>query len=764
MLEKGKYMQFRIVALLCLSLLLGALALPALAQAAPTVSISPPAGEVEKAIFSIEISGLAARANYTVEIVFAGEVVFQSDETSDAAGHIAYPISSTAGDAPGIYTVQVRQGGAVIASANFELTAAAMHASAEASQPQVTVSPATAPFGSVQTVRIAALLPEADYTVEITASETAQTVYRRQHNSGSAGRIEIEIFAVEGATPGPHSITVYDSAGALAADGAFTIEAPAARAVRAQVQPNSIEAGASALIAVSGLNGFAGVTAQITNAAAVLIDTVSARASSDGSATLSFASPPNLADGLYTVDIFVDGEKRASADLSIGDSLAPATAQVAVEPPSAPSGSEYVISISGLAAEQAFRLILLDPAGAQEYSRQRLADAAGRFNLTISSTAEDAVGRYRAEIYSADGADLLAATDFEVTAAAAAVRASVTDSPSPASDQPTVALGSVAEASASASAPGAVEVFEGRLQAGRAQIAFQGRAGQYALIRVSSTDFDPAASLKDSAGQELAFNDDSRGQKDALIGPLLLPDSGTYQLEVRGAPLMMAQGAETGEFRATIESPRINDIAFDQPVNFSLAASAPALYFALPVAAGDSLTVTLDSGLDTLLQVVAPNGSEYAFDDDGGAGFAAELKNLAFAEAGTYILALAAFDENASGTGRLTVARNPARLLAEDELIVTLNDKTIRELVVFDAVADELLILNLHKRYGDVADLFVTATVDGMEVMSYSTMGVPEHLPLAFVMPMGGRVLVELEKYGFDDGIALAVALERPQP
>ena len=59
-------------------------------------------------------------------------------------------------------------------------------------------------------------------------------------------------------------------------------------------------------------------------------------------------------------------------------------------------------------------------------------------------------------------------------------------------------------------------------------------------------------------------------------------------------------------------------------------------------------------------------------------------------------------------------------------------------------------------------DLYVTATIEGMEVMSYSTMGVPDELPLAFVTPMSGRVVVTLEKFGFDDGIALDVSLERP--
>ncbi len=176
------------------------------------------------------------------------------------------------------------------------------------------------------------------------------------------------------------------------------------------------------------------------------------------------------------------------------------------------------------------------------------------------------------------------------------------------------------------------------------------------------------------------------------------------------------------------------------------------------------MTLTVDSNgrLDTLLQVLTPKGYEFAFDDDSGAGFDAEISNLIFDRSGTYILAISTFDDTATGNGTITIARNPARALEDGAAIITLNDKAIRDLVVLDAEEDELLVLNLKKISGHVEDLFVTATVEGMEVMSYSTMGVPDQLPLAFIMPMSGHVVVTLEKFGFDDSISISVSLERP--
>ena len=226
---------------------------------------------------------------------------------------------------------------------------------------------------------------------------------------------------------------------------------------------------------------------------------------------------------------------------------------------------------------------------------------------------------------------------------------------------------------------------------------------------------------------------------------------------------MMAQGAESGGFTVAIEPIALMPISFDADLSFALSAESPAIYYRLPVQTGDSLTVTVDSGgaLDTLLQVVSPAGEEHAFDDDSGSGFDAELNNLVFDRAATYVLVLSTFD-GASGAGTIHIARNPVHSLDDGAVTITLNDKAIRDLVIFDAAEDELLVLNLAVVYGHVEDLYVTATIDGMEVMSYSTMGVPAELPLAFVTPMSGRVVVTLEKFGYDDGIALDVSLERP--
>lgn len=726
------------------------LSLPALAQISPSLSITPTAGEVEKAVFLIEIDGLEAQSRYRIEIDFAGETVFATVKESDAAGHIPFHIHSTPGDQPGIYHVRALHNDFMVAQGEFELTPPAQQTAGA----QVNVHPQRAVFGRPQAVQIADLLPNIAYTIEITTDHTQRLAYRRTHKSSQAGDIGFEIFAQAGDTPGAHTIAVYDEAGSLVAQGGFIIERPLARDVTLEMSPRSVQAGDSVALQVGGLAAFDAVSAQLLSADGILIDALSTRASSDGMANLLFATPADLADGAYTIALYVDGSQMAKDSLIVGTAPTgetpttptkpeqPAPSEPAgavtmsVEPLSAPIGSRHRVHVGGLSAAESL-VFEISLAGEVVFSTPQLADASGRATLEFLTGPEDQPGEYSIKLLREAGNQPTAA--FVVTAAESAE-----PMPKPA---PT-------------SSP--VQVIESRLQSGAARVSFQGTAGRTVEIRVESAEFDPAATLIGRDEALITASDDSRGSKKAILGPLVLPYSGSYQLAVAGAPLMMAQGADSGGFQVEIEELRPVPLRSGE-TPFALTAESPRLYYRLSLSAGDTLTVSIDTGgsLDSILQLVAPDGGEFAFDDDSGDGLDAEFSKLAIEQSGDYILVVASFDERVGG-GVLRLERNPVRQLDESAAAVTLNDKSVRERFVFDAAADELLILNIIKRSGDVADLFVRASIEGMEIMSHSTMGVPDALPLPFVMPMSGQALLTLEKVGVDDGITLEVSLQRP--
>lgn len=68
---------------------------------------------------------------------------------------------------------------------------------------------------------------------------------------------------------------------------------------------------------------------------------------------------------------------------------------------------------------------------------------------------------------------------------------------------------------------------------GRDRWTFAAPAGESISVAVASEDFDTYLELYGPSGQTLAFDDDSGGDTDSLIGPLTL-DSGAYVVVVRG--------------------------------------------------------------------------------------------------------------------------------------------------------------------------------------------------------------------------------------
>ena len=940
--------------LIIISLLLTTALTTALTQDEPTVTVTPDSGVVGVAIMDISVSGLVADRAYTIEFVYDGAVVFAVDEVADSNGTITFDAASTPDDEAGLYTLQVLSRDSIVATAQFELTAdkgEATDTSPIEEVGNIHISPKSGPISTLHTITLSDLEPNRAYTVEIIASKTEEVVYRRIWTSDKQGNISIELFARDGDTTGQQVVSVFDDSGSLVARGDFTIDEPPTRNAVVDVTPPTAQSGSKFTITVSGLVAFDNVRAQITSPDNILLDTLQARASSQGVAVLSFMSPDDLEEDIYTVSIFVEDIRMAEATLTIDNTriaddnnkdadendagAEPSKVTLTVDPEAAPIGGVHVMTVTGLEPEQPFTLTISSDAGDIEYTTTRIADASGQFSINISSSEGDEIGTYPVTISDAttgkvlataqmiiEGDDTPEATATDTTAitvsptsgeigttyvitlsgmpantrvgvviravsdntlalssvveadengggtveftsrelnspgdyTVAAVQplgelastrltiegATATIEPqagevgtthlitviglnpnetvtfdvtfdgesvlstertanangetslsltTEASDalgdytitvlresgnQPTVILTLTGEEEATLPPPteedkadepivsADAQVIEGRLSDGLASIPFEGEEGQYVIIRVESEEFDTVATVYDDDFYEIAYNDDSFGRGDSRIGPLLLPYSGEYTLEVSQS-YYEEDETSGGEFVATIEFVSVASLNYDEPTAFTLSPQTPARYYELPVEAGDSLTITVESegALDTVMQVLSYDGYEFAFDDDSGAGFDAEFNNLIFDFADTYILVLSSFSGDASGDGTLLVSRNPVKSLDEGAVTVTLNDKVYQDIVVFEGEKGQVITLNLEKLSGDVEDLYIYATVDGMEVMSYSTMGVPDKLPLAFVMPVSGQVIVSFEEYSFGSGISFNVSVEK---
>lgn len=973
------------------------------AQDEPSISVTPDTGVVGSAVFQVNVSGLTPENDYTIEFVINGLVVFTSDDSANDDGAITFSAASTEDDEAGIYTVHVLSNDSIIASAEFELTTGdEVENEDEPEQPadtpvdaigSLSITPASGPISTLHTIRIRDLDVDTPYTVEITASETEDVVYRRLWSTDDVGGIDIEIFAEDGDTPGQQVVRVFDNNGEVVAQGEFTIEPPPVRNATVEVTPQVAQAGREFTITVSGIAQFDSVSAQITSENSTLIDTILARASSEGVAILSFLSSDELEDGTYNISIIVDGDQLATSSLTIGDAstvetpeevptdapedaddnneetIIETTADLSVTPEVALLGETQIVTITGLEAGQPITFTIFNRDDEVEYSTTRMADDSGEFTINISTSDDDELGSYPVEVTDptsgkllaqgalviaemqsspdndtgestttddtqqagsgsitvdpvtgeigathvitlssmpansrigvtirnasddtlalssvvstdADGngtveftsRDLNAAGDYTIVAVQAGVgelaqatltiegaiatvepQAGVigtahiitvsglnpnetvtydvmyngesvyttestadadgvsaltltteegdelgdytvmvgresgnepsvvltvteediattedettdseeTETTDESSDEPTDET--TDESTAPAMTYGESQVYEQMIpENGIAVIDVSGEEGDYVLIYVESDAFDVAASLYTDDYLEIGYNDDTSNTTNAKIGPVKLPYAGTYTLEVY--PSYYYDEAITGvPFTATIIPITIPSVTYDEPMPFSLSEDTPSAYYVVPVDAGDSINILGNTSgtLDTVIRVLNSDGYEIAYDDDGGAGLEAEINNLLVDYPDEYIVEITTFTPDISGDGNLVVEYNPVKSLEDGNATITLNDKSYRDLVTFDAFAGELVTLNLETLSGSAEDLNVYASVDGMQVMSYTTMGIPKNLPLTFVMPMDGTVVVSFEEYGFGSGITLDVSVTK---
>jgi len=165
---------------------------------------------------------------------------------------------------------------------------------------------------------------------------------------------------------------------------------------------------------------------------------------------------------------------------------------------------------------------------------------------------------------------------------------------------------------------------------------------------------DPLVTVRDSAGAELARDDDSGGSLNAYL-EFTAPSAGRYFIEARGFSdeergtyVLQVQPGEIGANSESAESltpsgPRQSQISAPDDVD----------WFALNVIEGRAYRIYLDavadSTLDPYLTLLGPDSTEIASDDDGGTNDNSYLTFIA-PTSNTYYAAVSSF--NAASTGQ----------------------------------------------------------------------------------------------------------------
>lgn len=229
-----------------------------------------------------------------------------------------------------------------------------------------------------------------------------------------------------------------------------------------------------------------------------------------------------------------------------------------------------------------------------------------------------------------------------------------------------------------------------------------GHAGDVIVISAVSRDFDSYLTLKGPDGDEIARDDDSGGSLNARIGPVNLPEDGSYTIVVSSFSASSDGGVTgTGEFQVTVSAADENLLAYDELIAGRISKDETVVAYSLQGEAGDSIIVTLvSSDLYTYMELAAASdpseilaSSQYYYDT---AGSGSRIGPITLLEDGYYILTLGNYDD--VGSGRFTLYAERVELTRLEYGDTTSLD--IRE-------DDAELYLSFEGQAGEAAHLWV---------------------------------------------------------
>ncbi len=162
---------------------------------------------------------------------------------------------------------------------------------------------------------------------------------------------------------------------------------------------------------------------------------------------------------------------------------------------------------------------------------------------------------------------------------------------------------------------------------------------------MNSTDVDSVLMVKDSAGKQLAWDDDGGGGLNALVmfDP---PKNGTYTIYA-----LSLKG--TGSFTLLIREAIVHEVGEGLTLKGSIGkAKTPNFAYNVKLVAGKTYVIDMISpnqkALDPYLILFDPSGKKIAEDDDGGDGLNARIIYRAEAT-GTYRIVCTSFERAGAG-------------------------------------------------------------------------------------------------------------------
>ena len=283
---------------------------------------------------------------------------------------------------------------------------------------------------------------------------------------------------------------------------------------------------------------------------------------------------------------------------------------------------------------------------------------------------------------------------------------------------------------------------------------FEAESGDAVAIAMDSGAFDAYLRLDAPGGTMSWTDDDSGGDRNALLGPLSLSEGGLYIITASSWG-----GSDPGAFTLTITRAQITPLELDTPAEAELAAGEP-LYFSFEGESGQTVSISVDSGntIDTEMTLRGPEGYQVDYNDDS-SGVDPALPAVTLSSSGTYTLIVQGRYEDESGPLSVLLSAVSLPSLDDGPQRVRLSDKQSTGQVVFSGTAGETVQLTLALDSGDALPGYIEIN-QGDTSLGYISNSAMTGMTLALTLPADGIVNIKLDDYSYRVKI-VSITLER---
>jgi hypothetical protein len=243
----------------------------------------------------------------------------------------------------------------------------------------------------------------------------------------------------------------------------------------------------------------------------------------------------------------------------------------------------------------------------------------------------------------------------------------------------------------------------------QAMFTLEATADMIVNISLTSDLFDTYLTLQDEDESIISTNDDSSGTNSMITGASL-EEGATYTIIAESYSSHNGSGGESGEFTLSVSEQNILRIEYTQTVEGELSTAEPTIDYLFSGQADDVIVITQTSDdFDSYLTLIDSNGSEIAYNDDGGGNSNSVIGPFTLPTSGSYTIRAGSYSGDGSGSFTLTVDKiDIAPIEFGEDLEINFTERDDVKYFTFEATTGDLVTISADSGGEFDTDLMLT--------------------------------------------------------